>query len=128
MRGACSFRKWQRRSFPKRSTSDRSLFWPRSFPVQSDELALLLEDIGPHLKNCVILLACPLFRPVPNDPQGKPRAVQRGLQAVQMIKEIAPLIGGSGGGRPDSAQAGGKTPEGLESAIEKVKSLLTRVT
>ena len=40
--------------------------------------------------------------------------------AGNIIKEIAGLIGGSGGGRPDMAQAGGKSPEKLPEAIEKV--------
>ena len=38
--------------------------------------------------------------------------------AGKIIKAIAPLVGGSGGGRPDMAQAGGQKPEHLEQAIE----------
>ena len=44
--------------------------------------------------------------------------------AGNMIKEIAPLVGGSGGGRPDMAQAGGQKPENLEQAIDKLPELL----
>ena len=44
--------------------------------------------------------------------------------AGNIIKAIAPLVGGSGGGRPDMAQAGGQKPEGLEQAIEKLPDLL----
>ncbi len=96
-------------------------------PVESDELAILLEDIGPRLNNGVILLAMRSADKCQMVVKVSPELVKKGVQAVQIIKEIAPLIGGSGGGRPDSAQAGGKTPEGLESAIDKVKSLLTHV-
>lgn len=46
--------------------------------------------------------------------------VKRGLNAGELVREIAPLIGGSGGGRPNMAQAGGKDPSGLESALKKV--------
>ncbi len=95
-------------------------------PVQSDELALLLEDIGPRLNNGVILLAMRSSDKCQMVIKVSPELVKKGVQAVQIIKEIAPLIGGSGGGRPDSAQAGGKTPEGLESAIDQVKSILNR--
>ena len=44
--------------------------------------------------------------------------------AGKIIKAIAPLVGGSGGGRPDMAQAGGQKPEHLEEALEKLPELL----
>lgn len=40
------------------------------------------------------------------------------VPANQVIAELAPLIEGKGGGRPESAQAGGKRPEGLDSALD----------
>ena len=40
--------------------------------------------------------------------------------AGNIVKEIATVIGGRGGGRPDMAQAGGNQPENLEQALEKV--------
>jgi alanyl-tRNA synthetase len=44
--------------------------------------------------------------------------------AGKIIQSIAPLVGGSGGGRPDMAQAGGPKPEFLEQALEKLSDLL----
>lgn len=44
--------------------------------------------------------------------------------AGRIIKEIAPLVGGSGGGRPDMAQAGGSTPENLGQALAKLQEML----
>jgi alanyl-tRNA synthetase len=44
--------------------------------------------------------------------------------AGKIIKAVAPLVGGSGGGRPDMAQAGGQKPERLEEALEKLSTLL----
>ena len=44
--------------------------------------------------------------------------------AGRIIKEIAPLVGGSGGGRPDMAQAGGPNPENLEQAIARIGELV----
>jgi alanyl-tRNA synthetase len=44
-------------------------------------------------------------------------AVARGVSAAGLIREIAPLVGGGGGGRDDMAQAGGKDPAKLEEAL-----------
>jgi alanyl-tRNA synthetase len=41
------------------------------------------------------------------------------LPANLLIQQIAPLVGGGGGGRPDFAQAGGTKPENLDQALEK---------
>lgn len=45
--------------------------------------------------------------------------IKTGLKAGDLIKEIAPLVGGGGGGRPNLAQAGGKEPAGIQAALEK---------
>ncbi|MEW5954739.1 MAG: alanine--tRNA ligase [Bacillota bacterium] len=50
----------------------------------------------------------------------------RGLHAGKMVKEIAPLVGGGGGGRPDMAQAGGKNPAMLQEALHKVYDVVGR--
>jgi alanyl-tRNA synthetase len=44
--------------------------------------------------------------------------------AGNIIKQIAPLVGGGGGGRPDFAQAGGKDPTRLDEALQKVYELI----
>ena len=44
--------------------------------------------------------------------------------APQLIKEVAAEVGGSGGGRPDMAQAGGTDPSGIDRAIAKLKELV----
>jgi len=46
------------------------------------------------------------------------------LKAGDIIKQIAPIVGGSGGGRPDFAQAGGKDASKLDEALAKVQSLV----
>lgn len=48
----------------------------------------------------------------------------KSVHAGKLIKELAPLIGGGGGGRPDMAQAGGKNPDGLQTALDKAFELL----
>ncbi len=44
-------------------------------------------------------------------------AMKQGAHAGNLIKAIAKLVGGGGGGRPNMAQAGGKNPAGIEDAI-----------
>jgi alanyl-tRNA synthetase len=44
--------------------------------------------------------------------------------AGNIIKEIAPIVGGSGGGRPDMAQAGGTKPENLQQALERLEQII----
>ncbi len=51
-------------------------------------------------------------------------AVKAGAHAGNLIKGIAGLVGGGGGGRPNMAQAGGKNPAGISDAIAKAKEVL----
>ena len=49
------------------------------------------------------------------------------VQARAVIQELAPIVGGGGGGRPDFAQAGGSKPEALDAALEKSYALIERM-
>ncbi|MBP8856839.1 MAG: alanine--tRNA ligase, partial [Anaerolineaceae bacterium] len=51
--------------------------------------------------------------------------VQKGISANDIVKVIAPAIGGSGGGRPALAQAGGKDPARLDEALQQVAALVS---
>ncbi len=53
-----------------------------------------------------------------------PDLVEKGVDASELIKGIASELGGSGGGRKDFAQAGGKSPEKSESALQKFRDLI----
>ena len=48
--------------------------------------------------------------------------VQRGLSAGNWVRDVAPVVGGGGGGKPDMAQAGGKHPEKMPEALEVARS------
>lgn len=92
--------------------------------IDADLLPELIDTLMAALKSGVVLLAskgegrCQLMARVSSD------LTQKGIQAVQLIKEIAPSVGGSGGGKAESAQAGGKNPEGLQDAFTKAKQWL----
>ena len=53
-------------------------------------------------------------------------AMKDGLKAGDLIKEIAPLVGGGGGGRPNLAQAGGKKPAGMQDALKAAAEWLAK--
>jgi alanyl-tRNA synthetase len=50
--------------------------------------------------------------------------VKKGLKAGDLVREIAPLVDGGGGGRPHMAQAGGKNPEKIKDALNKAAELI----
>ncbi|MHB0999309.1 MAG: alanine--tRNA ligase [Armatimonadota bacterium] len=52
--------------------------------------------------------------------------VKQGFHAGNMIREIAKVAGGGGGGRPDFAQAGGKDVEKIDEALAKVRELIRK--
>ncbi|MFV0239707.1 MAG: alanine--tRNA ligase [Lacrimispora sphenoides] len=51
-------------------------------------------------------------------------AQKKGAHAGNLIKAIASLVGGGGGGRPNMAQAGGKNPAGVDACLEKVAEVV----
>ena len=51
-------------------------------------------------------------------------AIKKGAHAGNLIKEVATLVGGGGGGRPNMAQAGGKNPAGIPDALKKAKEVI----
>ena len=53
-----------------------------------------------------------------------PDLIRRGLKAGDLIKRVAQVVGGGGGGRPDMAQAGGKDPAKLPEALAQVESYI----
>ncbi|MCS6846598.1 MAG: alanine--tRNA ligase [Anaerolineae bacterium] len=52
---------------------------------------------------------------------------KKGVDAGKLIREIAPIVGGGGGGRPTLAQAGGKDPSKLGEALDKARRLLAEL-
>ena len=52
-------------------------------------------------------------------------AVAAGFKSGDIIKQIAPLVGGGGGGRPQMAQAGGKDASGIPAALKAARAALS---
>jgi alanyl-tRNA synthetase len=53
--------------------------------------------------------------------------VKRGISAGDWVREVAPIVGGGGGGRPDMAQAGGKDATRLGEALETARTTMSRM-
>lgn len=53
-------------------------------------------------------------------------AIKKGAHAGNLIKDLAVLVGGGGGGRPNMAQAGGKNAAGIDNAITKAEEALSK--
>ena len=52
--------------------------------------------------------------------------IGKGVHSGNLIREVAKITGGGGGGRPDMAQAGGKDPLKIPQALDKVGVILTQ--
>jgi alanyl-tRNA synthetase len=52
--------------------------------------------------------------------------IKEGLKAGDIVKEIAPIVDGGGGGRPQMAQAGGKNPKNIGKALEKAVQIIKK--
>ncbi len=55
-----------------------------------------------------------------------PSAVEKGANAVEVIREAAAIVGGGGGGRPEVAQAGGRDADKLDEALETARQAIHR--
>lgn len=95
-----------------------------NLPVSPEELRTCMEDVSAKLPSAVIVLGaaaddkCQIMVRVSDD------LVQKGIKANEIVKGVAPIIEGSGGGKPNMAQAGGKAPQKLEEALSKIKDLI----
>ena len=87
-----------------------------------------LRNLGDQMKDklgdSVILLVSALDGKVNLVSMATDAAMAKGAHAGNLIKEVASLVGGGGGGRPNMAQAGGKNPAGIDAAIAKAYTVL----
>lgn len=87
-----------------------------------------LRDLGDQLKaklgEGVVILISDMDGKVNLVAMVTEEAMKKGAHAGNLIKGIAALVGGGGGGRPNMAQAGGKNPAGIDAAIEEAAKVL----
>lgn len=87
-----------------------------------------LRDLGDQLKGKigegVVVLASNADGKVSLVVMATDDAIAKGAHAGNLIKAIAPKVGGGGGGRPNMAQAGGKDPSGIDAALAEARATL----
>jgi len=87
--------------------------------VEGDALRNLGDKLRDRLGDGVVVLGSNSNGKVQFVAMASKEAVSKGVHCGKIIKEVATVAGGGGGGRPDMAQAGGKLPEKLKEAMDK---------
>ena len=93
--------------------------------LEAQALRRLSDDLMSKIGSGIVLLASKfedkvsIIISVSKDLQGR-------FQAGKLVKELTPIIGGKGGGRPDMAQGGGTQPEKLKELFKKFEEMLSQ--
>ena len=88
--------------------------------VDAKQLREIADQLREKMGSGFIFLASPADKSVALVSSVSPDLTSR-FHAGNIIKEVAPIVGGGGGGRPDFAQAGGKDPSKTSEALEAVR-------
>jgi len=91
-----------------------------------DGLRLVADMVRDHLKCGVVTLGAVHGDKVNFVVMATKEAVTKGLHAGNIVKEVAKVAGGGGGGRPDMAQAGGKQPEKIAEALSAAMEIIKK--
>jgi len=97
--------------------------------LDKDALRGVADSLKAKIASGVVILACSS-----TSGEGKVQVVvavtadlTSKIKAGQIVKEIAPIVGGAGGGRPDFAEAGGKQPEKIDEMLEAGKAVVEKL-
>ncbi|MFC2161269.1 alanine--tRNA ligase [Acidobacteriota bacterium] len=91
--------------------------------LNNSELRLLADSLKQKIGSGIVILGAPSEKKVFLVIAVTKDLVHR-IQANELIKDMAPLVGGGGGGRPDFAQAGGTKPEVIEKVLNESPSYI----
>jgi alanyl-tRNA synthetase len=91
-----------------------------------DSLRNMVDELKQKLGSAIIVLGSTVEDKVQFVTAVTPDLIKQGHHAGNIVKQVASICGGGGGGRPDMAQAGGKDPSKLSEAIRSVESLVAQ--
>jgi alanyl-tRNA synthetase len=83
-----------------------------------DEMRRLADDLRNQLGSGVVILGAVINGKPMLIAAATPDVVEQGVHAGNIVKALAPIIGGGGGGRPNMAQAGGRDATRLDQALD----------
>ncbi|MDH7482567.1 MAG: alanine--tRNA ligase [Armatimonadota bacterium] len=92
----------------------------------AEALSTLADGLANKLKSAVVVLGAPADGKVIFVSKVTADLVKKGFNAGDIIREVAKVAGGGGGGRPDFAQAGGRDVGKLDEALEKARELVKK--
>ena len=97
-------------------------------PVKPDLAKDLVFKVSNEFDERVLCVIGSVFdgKPLLNVMISQDMVSEMGLNAGQMIREAAKFIKGGGGGQPHFASAGGKDPDGISAAVDKIISIATK--
>ena len=107
-----------------RDVNGFSLITGRVDRAGMNELRTLSDRLKDGLDNGIIVLASECEGKVNLVVAATDGAVSAGAHAGNLIKKLAPMVGGGGGGRANMAQAGGKNPSGINEMLDAAAGLL----
>lgn len=105
-----------------------TLFAADFHDIEMDLLRRISDLLKEKIKSCVVVLGSKcaenayLLAAVTDD------LIEKGIQANDLIKVLAPIIKGSGGGRPQMAQAGSRDPQNIPRALEEAAAWIKTKT
>ena len=89
------------------------------------DLAAIVDDIKGRAKSGIVVLAGIFAEKANLICQVSPDLTDR-VDAGKLVRETALVIGGSGGGKPERAQAGGRDPSKLDAALDAARTIITK--
>ena len=91
----------------------------------ADELKKMAEAFKEKYSNSAAVFGCVLGEKVMFAAACGKDALSKGAHAGNIVKQVAIIAGGNGGGRPDTAMAGGKDKQKVEEALSAVQNIIT---
>ncbi|MFZ5949457.1 MAG: DHHA1 domain-containing protein, partial [Candidatus Rifleibacteriota bacterium] len=109
-----------------RQISDVSVILSRTDDLNVDEMKELCDELVGNARGKTLALLATGGEKAGFVIKISKDLVQDGLHAGKIIKEVAKVAGGSGGGRPDMATAGGKDVEKIDEALAQAEQLISQ--
>ncbi len=111
----------------KREIGDVNVISSRVDGVDMENLRNLADEIRDKVGNAVVVLGGVSGEKLNFVATVSKDTIQKGLKAGNIVKEVATITGGGGGGRPDMATAGGKNINKLDEALDSVYDIVEKM-